>query len=299
MDRSASKSATVAQNESAAHSGSGDGANNGTVETAKDGTSDTLPIATAGPAGPANRGLATREPADHGPAQPGPGRPADQRDRRDMPRSLIAAIVVGVLVISGAVALNLTTGALDRLNPFRNGVVQVRNIDRSGPAVLKAITDLGSFRAASGYYELVVDVEKDVKPVPSFLAGERVLFIAAGTVEVGVDLRGLGSGAVVVNDDRTSATITLPKPTLSKPSLDVERSYIYSQQRGLMDRLKDAVGDNANDQEKLYALASQRLADAAARTDELTTRGETNTRSMLEGLLRSLGFTSVTVNFAG
>lgn len=40
------------------------------------------------------------------------------------------------------------------------------SVDRSGPAVLKSIQDLGQFEAASGYYELVVDVEKDVKPVP-------------------------------------------------------------------------------------------------------------------------------------
>jgi hypothetical protein len=223
----------------------------------------------------------------------------DRPPSRSMPRTLVAALVVGVLVICSAVALNITTGALAKLNPFRNGVVQQRTIDRSGPVVLKAISDLGDFRAASGYYELVVDVEKDVKPVPSFLAGARVLFIAAGTVEVGVNLRGLGPGSVTINDDRTSATISLPKPTLSAPNLDVERSYIYSQQRGLVDRLKDAVGNNADDQQQLYALASRRLSEAAAKSDELVTRGETNTRSMLEGLLRSLGFTQVTVNFVG
>jgi hypothetical protein len=211
----------------------------------------------------------------------------------------VAAVVIGILVICCAVALNITTGALQNLNPFRNGVVQQRTVDRSGPAVLKAITDLGDFRAASGYYELVVDVEKDVKPVPSALAGRRTLFIAAGTVEVGVDLRGLGNGAVTVDRDRTSATITLPKPSLGEPHLNVERSYIYSQQRGLVDRLKDATGDGSDDQQELYALATQRLAEAARANDELTTRGETNTRSMLEGLLRSLGFTDVTINFTG
>jgi hypothetical protein len=235
------------------------------------------------------------------PSGPGPDRPepAPREPRRPLPRTLVAALVVGVLVICSAIALNITTGALEKLNPFRNGVVQQRTIDRSGPVVLKAITDLGEFRAASGYYELVVDVERDVKPVPSFLAGERLLFIAAGTVEVGVDLRDLGAGAVVVNDDRTSATITLPRPAIGAPRLDVERSYIYSQQRGLIDRLQDAVGDNADEQRELYALATRRLAEAAARTDELTTRGEVNTRSMLAGLLRSLGFTDVTVIFAG
>ena len=259
------------------------------------------------PAGPAIEGTVVQQgdtlPIRTGDAPPNvPARPSEPAQappprRGGMPHSLIAALVVAVLVISGAVALNVVTGALDKLNPFHNGLVQNRTIDRSSPVVLKAINDLGDFRAASGYYQLVVDVEKDVKPVPSFLAGHRVLFIAAGTVEVGVNLRGLGNGAVQVNADRTSATITLAQPTLSQPTLDLEHSYVYSQQRGLFDRIKDAVSDNAADEQQMYTLASQKLMAAAQQNNELTTRAETNTRSMLEGLLRSLGFTDVRIQF--
>jgi uncharacterized protein DUF4230 len=316
MDGSASKSTAVARNQPSDVSVHPE---SGVLDTVPISTDDA--VATTGPVSagdpvrtdePAGRGSSRIEPvrgepsypeslrADPAPpAPPAPvGRGPDRGRGGGLPRSLVAALVVAVLAISAAVALNLTTGALDRLNPFRNGLVQQRTVDRSGPAVLKAITDLGDFRAASGYYELVVDIEKDVKPVPSFLAGERVLFIAAGTVEVGVDLRGLGTGAVTVDGDRTGATLTLPRPTLGAPKVDVQRSYIYSRQRGLVDRFKDAVGNGSTDQQALYELASKRLAEAAAKSDELTTRAETNTRSMLEGLLRSLGFTDVTITFA-
>jgi Protein of unknown function (DUF4230) len=274
---------------------------------------DTLPIRTGGPAdsreaeAPSSglvrfgrgRSVTPAGPVDPPPAAPAqPAAPAPP-PRSGLPRGVVAALVLGILVICGAVALNITTGALQNLNPFKNGVVQNRTVDRSGPAVLKAINDLGDFRAASGYYELVVDVEKDVKPVPSALAGRRTLFIAAGTVEVGVDLRGLGDGAIKVNGDRTSATITLPAPTIGEPRLDVDRSYIYSQQRGLIDRLRDATGGgDAEQQRELYSLANRRLAEAARANNELTTRGETNTRAMLQGLLRSLGYTDVTITFA-
>jgi hypothetical protein len=216
-----------------------------------------------------------------------------------LPRSVVAALVVGILAVAGALSLNLVSGAFERLNPFRNGIVQQRTVDRSGPAVLKAITDLGEFRAASGYYELVVDVEKGVDYVPSFLAGRRVLFVAAGSVDASVDLRGLGNGAVSVDDGRTSATITLPKPRLSEPRVDVERSYVYDERRGLADRIRDAVGGSEGDEKELYALASKRLAEAATATGELPSRAEANTRAMLQGLLRPLGFTDVTVTFTG
>jgi Protein of unknown function (DUF4230) len=252
------------------------------------------------PVAPSQSGPTAPNATPPNPASPSAAPPSSpQPERRGgMPRSIIAAIVVGVLIVSCAVALNITTGALGKLNPFRNGLVHEQTIDRSSPAVLKAISDLGQFEAASGYYQLVVDVEKDIKLVPSFLAGQRELFIAAGTVPVGVDLRGLGGGAVQVSQDRTSATITLPKPTLGQPTLDLAHSYIYSQQRGAINRLGDAVGNGSTDQQQLYTLASQRLTQAAQQTNDLTTRAQTNTRAMLQGLLRSLGFTDVTVNFA-
>ena len=208
------------------------------------------------------------------------------------------AIVAGLLVIVLAVGLTVMAGAVERLNPFHNGLIQQRSIDRSGPAVLKAINDMGEYHAASGYYEVVVDVEHDMHPLPSFLAGERVLFVAAGTVDVAVDFRDLSPGAVTVNADRTAATIKLPPPELTRPNLDVGRSYVYSDQRGLIDRLHGALSDNPSaDQRQLYTLASKRIAKAAAATKELPTRGETNTRAMLQGLLHSLGFTDVTVTF--
>lgn len=222
------------------------------------------------------------------------------RTRREWPGWTRSAVVAGVLVVVVGLGLTMIAGAVERLNPFRNGLIEQRTTDRSGPAVVKAISDMGEFRAASGYYELVVDIEKEIDPLPSFLAGERVLFVAAGTVEAGVNLRNLPPDAVTVNTDRTAATITLPRPTLSQPRIDVERSYVYSHQRGLIDRLKGAATDNPTaDERQLYTLASQRLTEAAKGTQELTTRGEANTRAMLEGLLRSLGFTDVTITFTG
>ena len=226
--------------------------------------------------------------------RPGPGRP-----ERTVPRSAVVLLVLALVVLILAASVNMFTGAVDRLNPFRNGIVQEQTVDRSGPAVLKSISDLGEFHAASGYYELVVDVEKDVKPAPSFLAGERTLFVAAGDVDAIVDFRNLKDGAVQVNADRTKATITLPRPVLGEPVVNTDRSYVYQHERGLVNRLQDAFGNNPGQERELYALARQKLAAAAAGSDELTTRGETTTRAMLVGLLRSLGFTDVEVRFTG
>jgi hypothetical protein len=233
------------------------------------------------------------EVSERGPQGPAAEGPPAGRFRPGLAAAGLVAVLVIVTVI---VAVALGVGSLDRLNPFR-GFGGEKTVDRSGPAVLKAVNDLGEFHAASGYYELVVDVEHDVDWVPSFVAGDRVLFVAAGTVDSSVSFRGLSPGAVELNADRTAASITLPAPQLGAPHLDLDRSYIYSRDRGLVNRVGDAFKDDSAQQRDLYRLAQERLAKAAAGTDELTTRAEANTRAMLVGLLRSLGFTTVTVRF--
>ncbi len=136
--------------------------------------------------------------------------------------------------------------------------------------------------------------------LPAFLAGERVIFVAAGSVDASVDFAGLGAGNVTVNADRTEASIALPAPVLGAARLDLERSYVADHRRGLRERLADAVdtqGGGTNT-EQLYRIAQARLAEAGARTDELKARARTNTRAMLTSLLTSLGFREVTVTFA-
>ena len=66
--------------------------------------------------------------------------------------------------------------------------------------------------------------------------------------------------------------------------------------RGLFERVGDAVGDNPVDDTELYALAEDRLAAAAGASD-LRERAEDNTRTMLTGLARSLGVQQVEVTF--
>ncbi len=203
---------------------------------------------------------------------------------------VVAAMVIGVIAV---------TTVAQSLNPFRDPIVTERTIERSGPPVLKTLTDLGEYQAATAYYELVIDVETEVDPLPSFLAGERVLFVAAGNVDASVDFTGLDADAVEVNAARTEATITLPAPTLGEPRLDNDNSYVFSRERGLLDRIEDAAGDGSNsaDTQQLYLSAEGRLAEAAAANDELTDRAEDNTRAFLTGLLTSLGYTDVTVVF--
>jgi hypothetical protein len=220
--------------------------------------------------------------------EPGPER--EPEPRRRVPTWLV---VLGVSVLGLILAVNWVGGLIpDLRNPFTT-----ETVDRTGPAVLKSIRDLRAYQAASGHFEVIVDVERDTRFVPDTLKGERVLFVAVGDVDAAVDFGALQSGAVEVTDDRRGVTIELPPAHFQEPNLDLDRSYVYDRDRGLIDRLQSLAGDGGDDAE-LYRLAEQKLAAAARDGSGLLARAEANTRSMLISLLRSLGFTRIEIRFA-
>lgn len=177
------------------------------------------------------------------------------------------------------------------LNPF-----STETIDRSGPAVLDAVVEMEELRAATANLQVVVDVERDVNNVPSWLKGQRTVIVAAGTVDATVDLGAITEADVVVSEDRSSVSLYVPRPELGDARLDMERTQVVARERGIVDRVEGALGDGANDQ-ALYVLAEQRLDAAAAADDELIERAEASTRTTLTELLRQLGFEKVRVEF--
>jgi hypothetical protein len=191
-----------------------------------------------------------------------------------------ALLVAGVLGFVALVVFGVA-GLFGLDNPFRT-----EQVDRSQPALLKSIEDVSEYRAAVGNFQVVVDVEDDVGWVPSFLAGERSLFVASGTVDAYVDFSGLTEDDVVLSADGTTATIRLPQARLDEPNLDQDETYLYDQERGLVDRVEDAL--STPDQSEIYQLAEEKLVAAAAES-ELTERARENTETFLTGLARSLG----------
>ncbi|MFF9126884.1 DUF4230 domain-containing protein [Streptomyces sp. NPDC014889] len=200
----------------------------------------------------------------------------------------VSAVVVVLALLFAGVALAVLPGIKDLFGTETH--------DRSGPALLKSIQDLSRYDAASGNFQVVVDLEKDSKYLPDAIRGTRTLYVGAGTVDAYVDLGRLGDQDVTVDGDRTTATLRLPHARLGRPALDADHSYAVSKQRGLLDRLGDLFSDNPNSEQAVQRLAVKHIAQAAEDSG-LTARAEANTTGMLEGLLKSLGFKEVHVTY--
>jgi hypothetical protein len=220
---------------------------------------------------------------DGPPGWPPPGR----RTRVRLVAGILLALVL-VVAVAGLSGLRLWPSFP---NPFA-----ARQVDRSQPVLLKAIEDLEVFKAASGNFQVVVDLEEGSRGVPLIIKGQRTLFVAGGSVDAEVDFSGLDQGAIKVSADGERVDITLPRARLTPARVDPEQSRVFARERGLLDRLGSVLSDNPTSERELYRLAQAKMQAAAAQSD-LRAQAERNTRAMLEGMLRSLGYTSVTVTF--
>ena len=219
-----------------------------------------------------------------------PGRGAT-RIAGEIRRGMVGS-VVGVAVVL-LVAL-LALFGLARLTHWPFGSEER---DRSGPAVLTAMRDLSEYHAATGQYQVIIDIQQDAKFLPDIIKGKRTIFLAIGSVDSYVDFRKLGDDAVSVSSDRKSVSITLPRAQLSKPNVDPDQSRVLNQDLGVIDRLGNLFSDQPNPQnQQMYQVAEQRLADAARQVG-LQKLAEDNTRATLDKLMRSLGFTTVDITF--
>ena len=217
-------------------------------------------------------------------------RPPDERRRPPRP-------TVGVIaLVATAILLLLFVGWVRDLLPSLDNPFTTETVDRSQPALLKSIRNLSDYHAASGHFEVIVDVEKDTRFVPAVIRGERVLFVAAGSVDAGFDFSALDERAISVSGDK-AVTITLPPARFFGAQVDPERSYVYDRDRGLFDRVSGIFGDNPTGERELYVLSEQKLLAAAMANSGLLRRAERNTSAMLQSLLQALGFEQVTVEF--
>ena len=195
------------------------------------------------------------------------------------------ALVIGVIAIAAVVGFRLFD------SPF-----STTEVDHSAPPVLLELRDLASFHAAQGQFEVTVDVEQDVKWVPSFLAGERVQFVSVGTVDAIVDFSMLTEASFVVDEDASAVTVTLPPVRLQDPVIDLEISHVMNRDRGLLDRLGGVFTDSPTSEAELYELATDKIA-AAADATELADRAEQNVRATVTAMLQAVGFDRVVVRF--
>ncbi len=207
--------------------------------------------------------------------------------------SRAAAIVAAIIAV---IVLLVVLSAVRLLPQLRNPFAETTTV-RSQPALLKSITSLSRYEAASGTFQVVVSLARHTSFLPAFIEGSQTLFIGDGTVIAYVDFSALKGSAIKVSASRTAVTVKLPQARLEPAVLNVKQSYVYAEQQGFLNRVASFFSGNPNSQQAVYVLAQREVEDAARRS-ALVADAERNTTSMLDGMLGSLGFKHVAVDFA-
>jgi hypothetical protein len=209
---------------------------------------------------------------------------------------LLGKVVTAAVGLAAVAVLLVVLSAVHLLPQLRNPFGEKTTIT-SQPVLLKSIIELSRYEAASGSFQVVVDLSQH-SLLPSFLQGSETLFIGQGTDIAFVNFGQLKGPAVQVSANRTAVTVKLPHAQLEPAVLNVRQSYVYAQQQGLLNRIGDFFGGNPNSQQQVYIAAQQKI-ETAARHSRLLAEAERNTRAMLNGMLGSLGFKRITVTFGG
>lgn len=208
---------------------------------------------------------------------------------------LAGRVMTALAAVAAALVIVVVLSAVHLLPQLRNPFATTTT-DRSGPALLKSITALSRYEAASGSFQVVVDLSKRTSFIPAFFSGSETLFIGQGTDIAFVDFSRLKGPAIKVSADRSAVTVKLPPARLEPAVLNVGQSYVFAEQQGLLNRIGNFFSGNPNSQQQVYILAQQKIQTAAA-ASSLLAQAQHNTQTMLNSMLHSLGFKRVTVTF--
>ncbi len=221
----------------------------------------------------------------------------DQDITRGTPgRGLTGRLAVAAGAIVAIAVLVVAMSAVHLLPSLRNPFAESTSV-RSQPVLLRSITALSRYQAASGSFQVVVDLTKRTAYLPSFLEGSETLFIGQGSEIAYVNFGQLKGPAIKVSAYRRAVSIRLPPAQLEPAVLNVRQSYVVAQQQGLLNRIGNFFSGNPNSQQQVYILAQDKI-QAAARHSALLAQAQYNTVGMLTGMLHSLGFQRVTVTFS-
>lgn len=189
---------------------------------------------------------------------------------------------IAVAAVAILIAVGLALGLRQALDGGGTAV-------RSGPSVVIAVRDLARLESVQYHVERVIDVRDRQSRLFGLLRSQdAILFVAVGEVSAGVDLGELAEKDVVVDRAKGTAAITLPPARVLSVRLDNERSWVYS-------RSTDVLAQRREDLETRARQEAERTLEGAALDAGILQRARENAERTVASLVRSLGYTTVTV----
>jgi hypothetical protein len=196
--------------------------------------------------------------------------------------TLVLALVIVVLGISLGVGLARYGSTLPVVGSLL-GDKPPRTT--TGPVVVEGIQELDQLATVRWTESVPVTRESGGDILNRLFSGEKVIVIATGNVEAGVDLKDLGKDDVSVNGE--TVTINLPEPEILSASLDEGKTRVYDRDFSPLNVRPD---DDLVERARLRAV--EKIEDAA-RENKILETAERNAEDSIRAFVTTLGFDEV------
>jgi hypothetical protein len=196
--------------------------------------------------------------------------------------TLVLALVIVVLGVALGVGLARYGSSLPIMGPLL-GEKPPRTT--TGPVVVEGIQELDQLATVRWTESVPVTKETGGAILDRLFNGEKVLVIATGEVEAGIDLGDIGKDDVSVNSD--TVTIDLPEPEILSASLDEEKTRVYDRDFSPLNVRPD---DDLVEEARLQAV--EKIRDAA-RENKILDTAEHNAEDSVRAFVTTLGFEEV------
>jgi hypothetical protein len=197
-------------------------------------------------------------------------------------------LVLALVIVCVSVGLGIGISRFDFMErlPILGALLEEKPArTTTGPVVVEGIKELDQLATVRWTESVPVTRESGGDFLDRLFNGEKVLVIATGEVEAGVDLAEIGKDDVSVDGD--SVTIDLPEPEILSASLDEEKTRVYDRD---FSPLNVRPNDDLVEEARLRAV--QRIKDAALE-NEILDAAEQNAENSIGAFVTTLGFEKV------
>jgi len=167
---------------------------------------------------------------------------------------------------------------------------QISNLMYPTPTLLpNPVTIVREVRGMAKLVTIQYTLEKVItaevgQGVFEFLVGDKILFVAHGYVQAGVDLEKLDPEDIEIKGE--VVYIKLPEPEIFVATLDNDKSFVYDRKMGFLSR------GNVDLETAARRKAEEEIRKSAIE-DGILDLARTNAENYIDGLVRALGFSVV------
>ena len=199
--------------------------------------------------------------------------------------------IVQTIRETATAAANAATAPFQKVNEANQALqTQVAQMLNPTPTIIvDPVTYINEVRALARLETIQYSIEKVItaevgQGTFGFLYGDKLLFVAHGTVIAGIDMEKIQPGDMRL--DGNVLYVKLPPTEIFVTTLDNDKSYIYDRQVG-------ALTKGSQDLETIARQSAEDEIRKAALEDGILTQGQSNAEAYLLKFFTALGYKTV------